>query len=535
MLGRVETVRLSRAARQTALVIVISAAARLVLAAVLGLGVDESYEVVMSRVPSLSYFDHPPLSFWIAGLTSRLAHSEQRVLLRMPFIALFAVSTLLMYRLTARWYGERAGFVAALLLNVSPVFGLSTGGWILPDGPLDCAMLATALCAWRALEGGGPRVEGAGPKVESREQRVEDDKGFGSSVWWVGAGIFAGLALLSKYHGVFVIAGVFLFVATTREARTWLRRPQPYAAVAIAIVLTLPVIIWNVRHDFASLRFQLGRASTHGFRPEALAQNLAGQLGYLLPWIALPLLWQLWRGLRAGPTDTPRWFLCCLAAGPIFLFTLVSLGGHPGLPHWPAPGYLFLFPLLGDAVARYEARGIVEGRRVARGLIASVTVFVALTAVAASAVATGWPARVAPSLFRRGDPTLEAIDWRDLEPELRKRGLLAATTPIFAMHWIDAAKAGYALGNAHDVYCLCDDPRGFQYAFPTRRALGRNGVFVARAGRGESNSLMAAYRPYFQSLEDTGRVAITRSGQNALEISVLRVALLRRVPQRIDP
>jgi 4-amino-4-deoxy-L-arabinose transferase-like glycosyltransferase len=499
---------------------VISAAARLVLAAILGLGVDESYEVVMSRVPSLSYFDHPPLSFWIAGLTSRLTQTEHRVVLRLPFIALFALTTLVMFRLTARWYGERAGFVAALLLNVSPVFSLSTGGWILPDGPLDCATLATALCAWRALEGGGPSVEGGST---------------GYWAWWIAAGVFTGLALLSKYHGVFVILGVLLFMITARKARTWLRMPQPYAAVAIAIVLTLPVIIWNVRHDFASLRFQLGRASAHGFRPEALAQNLAGQLGYLLPWIALPLLWQLWRGLRAGAADAPRWFLCCLAAGPIFLFTLVSLGGNPGLPHWPAPGYLFLVPLLGDAVARYEARGIVEGRRVARGLIASVTVFVALTAVAASAVATGWPARVAPSLFRRGDPTLEAIDWRDLEPELRKRGLLAATTPIFATHWIDAAKAGYALGNAHDVYCLCDDPRGFQYAFPARRALGRNGVFVARAGRGANNSLMAAYRPYFQSLEDTGRVAITRAGQNALEISVVRVALLRRVPQRIDP
>jgi hypothetical protein len=528
MLGGVETVRLSSAARQTLIVILVSAAVRLVLAAVLGLGVDESYEVVMSRVPSLSYFDHPPLSFWIAGLTSRLAETEHRVVLRLPFIALFALTTLMMFRLTARWYGPRAGFVAALLMNVSPVFSLSTGGWILPDGPLDCALLGTAWCAWRALEAGGSRVEGGG-------QRVEGDESTARCAWWIGAGLFAGLALLSKYHGVFVVAGVLLFVVTTRGARGWLRRPQPYVAVAIALVLMLPVIIWNVRHDFASFRFQLGRGATHGFRPAALAQNLGGQLGYLLPWIALPLLWQLGRGLRAGSTDAPRWFLCCLALGPIVLFTLVSLDGNPGLPHWPAPGYLFLFPLLGDAVARYESRGIVESRRVAHGLVVSVGLFVALTATAASAVATGWAARVAPSLFRRGDPTLDAIDWRDLEPELRKRGLLAATTPIFAMHWIDAAKAGYALGNAHDVYCLCDDPRGFQYAFPARRALGRNGVFVARAGRGESNSLMAAYRPYFQSLEDTGRVAITRAGQNAIEISVLRVAFLQRVPQRIDP
>ncbi|MFL5612051.1 MAG: glycosyltransferase family 39 protein [Gemmatimonadaceae bacterium] len=521
-----ETVRLSSAARQTLIVILVSAAARLVLAAVLGLGVDESYEVVMSRVPSLSYFDHPPLSFWIAGLTSRAVQTEQRVLLRLPFIALFAVSTLLMYRLTARWYGERAGFVAALLLNVSPVFSLSTGGWVLPDGPLDCALLAAASCASRAV--GPPLAESGGPRVEGDER--------GHWAWWIGAGLCAGLALLSKYHGVFVVLGVLLFLATTREARWWLRMPQPYVAVAIVLVLTLPVVIWNVRHDFASFRFQLGRAAAHGLRAAALAQNLGGQVGYLLPWIALPLLWQLWRGLRVGPTDAPRWFLCCLAMGPIILFTLVSLGGNPGLPHWPAPGYLFLFPLLGDAVARYEDRGVTERRRVTRALVASVTVFVALAATAASAVATGWPARVAPSLFRRGDPTLEAIDWRDLEPTLGKRSLLAATAPIFTTHWIDAAKAGYALGSAHDVYCLCSDPRGFQYAFPPRRALGRDGVVLVRARADYSDSVVAnAYRPYFKSLELMGHVAITRAGRSTLEISVFRAAFLRRLPQRIDP
>lgn len=527
MLEDVETVRLASAARQTALVILASAAARLALAAILGLGVDESYEVVMSRMPSLSYFDHPPLSFWIAALTSRLAQSEHRVVLRLPFIVLFALTTLLMFHLTARWYGQRAGFIAALLLNVSPVFSLSTGGWILPDGPLDCALLAAAWCAWRAVEGS---------VAEAGVPGVVGDERDGSWRWWLGAGLCAGLALLSKYHGVFVIVGVLLFVVTTRQARGWLRTPQPYIALAIALVLTLPVIIWNARHDFASWRFQLGRAATHGFRPAALAQNLGGQLGYLLPWIALPLLWQLWRGVRAGSTDSPRWFLCCLAVGPIVLFSLLSLGGNPGLPHWPAPGYLFLFPLLGDAVARYESRGIVERRRVRRALVASISVFVALTAAAASAVATGWPARVAPSLFRRGDPTLEALDWRDLEPALRGYGLLATSTPVFTRHWIDAAKAGYALGRAHAVYCLCDDPRGFQFAFPPRRALGGDGVLlVRRSGDATDSVVVDQYRPYFRSLGALEHVDITRAGRSVFEISVFRASVMRRVPQRLDP
>ena len=67
-----QTERISIATRQALMLMLLTVVARVVLAGVLGLGVDESYEVVLSRVPSLSYFDHPPLSFWIAGGAARL-------------------------------------------------------------------------------------------------------------------------------------------------------------------------------------------------------------------------------------------------------------------------------------------------------------------------------------------------------------------------------------------------------------------------------------------------------------------------------
>ena len=189
MLWLVQTERLSIATRQVLMLVVLTAAARVVLGWVLGLGVDESYEVVLSRVPSLSYFDHPPLSFWIAGGTARLTGSEERVLLRLPFILIFAATTFLMFRLTARLYGERAGFLAALLLNLSPVFSISAGAWILPDGPLELAILATAFCLTRVLF------------VEPRPWR-----------WWLLAGAATGLGLLSKYHAVFLPLGTLLFL-----------------------------------------------------------------------------------------------------------------------------------------------------------------------------------------------------------------------------------------------------------------------------------------------------------------------------------
>jgi hypothetical protein len=481
-------------------VIVVGIIARLVLAVVLGLGVDESYEVVMSRALSLGYFDHPPLSFWIPGMLARLAGSENRLLLRLPFILLFAGTTILMYRLTARTYGDRAGLVAALLLNVSPVFSLSTGGWILPDGPLDFAILATTLCLTHAI--------------------LEDTD---SWRWWIAAGGCAGVALLSKYHGAFLLLGTLLFLATRGESRAWLRRPEPYVAAVLAIALASPALIWNARHDFASVRFQAGRAASHGLHLDSLARNIGGQMGYLLPWLWLPLVVQLVRGVRLGPRDAPRWLLTCLAIGPIALFTLVSLGGNPGLPHWPAPGYLLLFPLVGAAVAGYEAKGSREERITRRLLLSATVAFFVLVVIAASDVATGWMTRLAPSLFRRGDPSLEAVDWRELKTELSARGELLPNDIIVTTHWIDGAKAGYALGPDHAVLCLGDDPRGFRFAYPPAAYAGRDALLLVRTGRDSKPiDIVSRYSRFFRSIEPLDMVAIRRAGQVEFGVAVFR-------------
>src|SRR5689334_9054603 len=127
---------------------------RLAFGAALGLGVDESYMVASGRVLSLGYYDHPPIAWWLSWGSAHLFGSEAAMLVRLPFIALFAVSSWLMYRLGCTIAGARAGLWAAVLLNISPVFGVTTGTWVLPDGPLDCALLGAALCLVHALERG---------------------------------------------------------------------------------------------------------------------------------------------------------------------------------------------------------------------------------------------------------------------------------------------------------------------------------------------------------------------------------------------
>ena len=102
------------------------------------------------------------------------------------------------------------------------------------------------------------------------------------------------------------------------------------------------------------------------FRPFAPLVTLAGEALFVLPWIWLPMMAVFVVALRRGPGEWRPWLLCCLAAPPIVVFAAVSAwSSQRVLFHWAAPGYLMLFPLLGDAVARRLDRPAV--RRTAGG------------------------------------------------------------------------------------------------------------------------------------------------------------------------
>src|SRR6201997_1378557 len=99
-----------------AVLILATFVARLLFASALGLGVDESYMVAAGRKLQLSYFDHPPIAWWLAWAAAHLTGSESPIVVRLPFIALFAVTTSLMYRLASALFSPQAGFWAAVVL-----------------------------------------------------------------------------------------------------------------------------------------------------------------------------------------------------------------------------------------------------------------------------------------------------------------------------------------------------------------------------------------------------------------------------------
>jgi hypothetical protein len=418
-----------------ALLILTTLLARLVFASALGLGIDESYMVAAGRTLRLGYFDHPPLAWWMAWAAAHIAGNESAIVVRLPFILLFALTTWLMFRLTASLFGACAGLWAAVLLNAAPVFGVTDGSWVLPDGPLIATLLGAVACLVAALPARGRAAWG----------------------WWLGTGLCAGLALFSKYSAVLSIIGAVAFLLTEPTARHWLLRPHPYAAGLLALAVFSPVLAWNAEHGWASLLFQAGRAGGGRLHPFGPLSTLAGEALFLLPWIWAPLMICGAAALRRGPRDSARWLLACLALPPILLFLVVSLRSHV-LFHWASPGYLMLFPLLGDAVGRRW-----RNSRPLRVGLAATAAFVTIGAMfVASEVRFNWLPEVAEDFTLGTDPDLGAVDWTSVRTDLAARGLLGRPGLIVAAtRWHDAGKIDYALDGQATVICLGTDPREY--------------------------------------------------------------------------
>jgi hypothetical protein len=258
--------------------------------------------------------------------------------------------------------------------------------------------------------------------------------------------------------------------------------------------------------------------------------NIAGQAAWVLPWIWVPLVVVLWHALRGGPGDAVRWFFACLAILPIAGFTLVALRGDVGLPHWQAPGYLMLFPLLGSAVAGRLARG---ERGVRRWLTASVWGFLVLVAIAATQAATGWLGRVIPGAFVNGDPTADAADWRLLRLSLQVRGLIPLNGFVAAPSWIQAGKAAIGLGPDVKVLCLCADPHHFLYMQNDSAYLGKSAIIVKKVK--PDDDVIAEFSPYFESVAALDVVPAVRHGNEAMRIGVYRARNFRKLFPTAQP
>ncbi|HUP42512.1 MAG TPA: glycosyltransferase family 39 protein, partial [Thermoanaerobaculia bacterium] len=220
--------------------------ARAALAPAFDLMPQCAYYFTYAEHPALSYYDHPPMIGWLLWLSAALFGKSTLAVRGAAFATTFATQ-LALWALARRVAGPEVAARSLALFTVGGVALLLS--WIaVPDVPLLLFWALALLTLHRAI--------------------FDEPSAGVSRVAWLAGGALMGLAFLSKYTALFLPGGLLLFLLLSREHRRHLRTPWPWAALAVAQLVSLPVYVWNARHGFASFSYQTaGRAAELRFDP----------------------------------------------------------------------------------------------------------------------------------------------------------------------------------------------------------------------------------------------------------------------------
>ncbi len=287
---------------------------RLWLAGTLGLTDDEAYYRLWALAPAMSYLDHPPMAGWMIA-AGRWVAGDTALGIRLGAVLVSLVGPFVLWRTASLLFGASVGRRAVWIALAMPL--LAVGGVIVtPDTP---SVLFWGLAGWALAELHVSR----------------------NANWWLAVGVCAGLGLLSKYTNLFVGAGIVLWLVLLRANWAWFRAWQLWAGGAIALLLVLPVLLWNAGHEWASFAKQFGRVG-HGQQLTAayLAELAGGALGLMSPVIAVLAVLGLFKVARAA-TAAREPASALLAAGmlPFLAYLLVHALHDRVQANWMAPLY----------------------------------------------------------------------------------------------------------------------------------------------------------------------------------------------------
>jgi len=399
-----------------------------------------------------------------------------------------------------------AGFYAALLFNSAPYFFIGAGVAALPEGPLTFSWL---LCIWILMRLFF-NLSSTGPMYR-----------------WLGLGIAFGLAFLSKYHAVFIPMGAGLFVMTDPAARKVVKGVGPVLALAAAVVVALPVIIWNYGHGWMSFSEFFHRGLTvRELHPGDAANNLAGQALLLMPWIWALLVWHLARGLMSRPRSSTTVFLSLMAVGPLVLFTAASaINGEWYQCHWPIVGYVSLFTLAGAALA--GATGCVVARTkwfavfcvTTMAGVAGCILLYATTPLSGPVSALIPGLAPAHSMVRNYDLS----GYAGLDDDLLHQGVLMRTNLfVCAGNYMDCGRLAWSLRDRLPVLCVArwDEAKGFLFLPMASGWPGADALLVSRDFDVTSDLELA--QPFFSRTKPAGSVTVGHGAhRTTLELHLL--------------
>jgi hypothetical protein len=434
-------------------------ALRLDVATFAGFGDAEALYVSYALHPQPAYLDHPGLIGALARTIGRggapspvLAHTVTAVLATLvPWVGAAAARAS-----GASWRGAMR---SALTLALVPELGIGLFG-LTPHLPLALSWLGALGLAALALR--------------------SPASSFRALLATLGAGALAGIACLSHATGVLLALTLLVALIGRGMFARW-KTVAPWAAIGIALVLLLPVLLWEARSGFPMLRHRLiSTQGNAGLSLRNLGALVGGQLAYVTPPFLVAAAFVLADLVRQRSRDPVTRLLWLATLVPAAVLVPLCLWSRVAEPHWLAPAYLGL--------AVHVAHGNPVGRKLAVGSLvtgAVITIFAWLwvrTPLPLSALGSSYRPRydLANDLYAWG-PARRLLDEAVARAFIETRRLPVVVGP----HWMVCAQAHARLEYRIPVGCNTPIRDDFDQWLPRKRWLDAPVVLYVHDSRFE--------------------------------------------------
>ncbi|HXI83915.1 MAG TPA: glycosyltransferase family 39 protein [Verrucomicrobiae bacterium] len=414
---------------------------------------EETYYWTYAQHPAFGYFDHPPMVAWIITVGTTL-FGDTALGVRSVTFLLWVASAGLLFLTGRMWFGRRTALAATLFFTLLPIY-VGMGLIVTPDAPLVFFWVATLYMMSKALH-------------------------TGRGGYWLLAGVTFGGALLSKYYALLLAPSLLWFLLLSPNHRHWLRRPQPWLALPIALAVFSPVIIWNARHHWVSFLFQSTR--TAGPQKNTL-RNMSlfwlVQLAMLTPPFFALFAGAATRGIRRGwlQRDDHWNFVASFSLPLFFLFAAASFKTEIHV-NWTAPAFLTL--AIGGASILLEGLGYADPTRAKRwraGAWGTIALCALAIVLGHTSLAWGFPRFLAYTHAGGWQATAQQVD----AMRTRIRNETGKEPFVLGMEKYGAPEVGFYLHQPDEcvnAYALGAPGLGYRYWTDLGKFEGRPAVVV---------------------------------------------------------
>ncbi len=300
-----------------------------VLSGHIDLSTEEAQYWLWSKYLDLSYYSKPPLIAYLNAVSTSI-FGDTEIGVRINAIVIGFLIGVLSYIFFIEIFKEKiekrkdlevVAFLVSIFISAIPAYELASV-LFLTDTPLALFWLLTLLFLWKSVSENRP-------------------------LYWILAGISAGFGFLSKYSMVFILPPFLIYVWFFK--RNLLKEKWFYIALLISSIFTLPVIIWNIQHDWVSFK-HVSTLEGATVKEISLSKSIsqivdyiAGQIGinsiFFFPFFA----YAVYRGFK--DRNEREIFFQWIFPVFVFLFFIYVAFKKRVEANWPAFVYISLYTI----------------------------------------------------------------------------------------------------------------------------------------------------------------------------------------------